>query len=221
LHRTPRRSESASSEVRGGSAPGLRERKRLARRLEIMQAAAAVFKRNGFDGARIEEIAAQAEVAPGTVYNHFPTKDALLLALATQHRSRTPELVVALVQDPPADPVKAFTAFYSIMTRESMRYLDKVLWRHVHAASTLSGWNQFGSERWSHEGSLIDFQVTLIERLKQLGTIAKHTPARPLAEIIHATAFFWWDRFIAEDPMTRSDYMTNLKRDLSFILARA
>jgi hypothetical protein len=140
------------------------------------------------------------------------------LALANQHRSRTPELISALVQRPPADPVKAFTQFYAIMTRESLRYLDKVLWRHVHAAATISGWDEYGSKRWRHEGDLIDFQCMMIASLQRLGALTDALPARPLAEVIHATAYFWWERFIAEDPMTRSEFMANLGQDLAFLL---
>ena len=197
---------------------GLRERKRVERRLKILESAAVIFRRKSFDDARIEEIALQADVSVGTVYNYFPTKDALLLALADDYRSRTPELISAVVKNPPSDPVEAFKKFYLIMTRESMRYLDKALWRHVHAATTVSGWHQHGSERWQHEEDLIEYQCALIKELQRLGTISGSAPVRPLAEVIHASAFFWWQRFLVQDPMSRSDFMANLKTDLTFVL---
>lgn len=214
--------EDANSSARRRGLPkrGLRERKRLERRLEILEAAAVIFLRKSFDDTRIEQIARQADVSVGTVYNYFPTKDALLLALADHYRSRTPELISTLVENPPADPVEAFMQFYAIMTRESMRYLDKALWRHVHAATTVSGWHQYGSQRWRHEETLIEFQCTLIRGLQRLGAIPGATPVRPLAEVIHASAFFWWQRFLVQDPMSRSDFMTKLKRDLSFVLGQ-
>ncbi len=200
---------------------GLRERKRLERRHQILEAAAEIFHRRSFDGTRIEQIAEEADVSVGTVYNYFPTKDALLLGLADHYRSRTPELISALVESPPSDPVKAFVQFYSIMTRESMRYLDKPLWRHVHAATTVSGWNQYGSQRWQHEEGLIEFQCALIRALQRLGSVSSTIDIRPLAEVIHASAFFWWQRFLVQEPMTRSDFMAKLKRDLAFILGRS
>jgi AcrR family transcriptional regulator len=209
-----------STEARGPAKRGLRERKRIERRMAILESAAIVFRRKNFDDARIEEIAEQADVAIGTVYNYFPTKDALLLALADHYRSRTPELISAVVENPPADPVEAFIRFYSIMTRESLRYLDKALWRHVHAATTVSGWHQHGSERWRHEESLIEFQCQLIRALQRQNAIDPATPARPLAEVVHASAFFWWQRFLVQDPMTRADFMANLRRDLVFALER-
>lgn len=37
-----------------------------------------LFDRDGFDAVTMEQIAAEADVAKGTLYNHFPTKEAVL-----------------------------------------------------------------------------------------------------------------------------------------------
>src|SRR5882672_4685416 len=60
---------------------GLRERQKAGRRRDILDAAAALFKRDGFAAASIEQIAERAELSAGTVYNYFPSKGDLLLAL--------------------------------------------------------------------------------------------------------------------------------------------
>jgi len=60
---------------------GLRERQKVKRRRDILDAAAGLFKRDGFSSASIEEIAANAGLSAGTVYNYFPSKGDLLLAL--------------------------------------------------------------------------------------------------------------------------------------------
>lgn len=48
------------------------------RRGDIVRAALKVFDRDGFEGARIEDVAREAEIAKGTVYLYFPNKQALL-----------------------------------------------------------------------------------------------------------------------------------------------
>ncbi len=50
-------------------------------RQRLLEAAAAAFARDGFDGARIDAISTQAGFAKGTVYNHFPSKEALFGAV--------------------------------------------------------------------------------------------------------------------------------------------
>ncbi len=46
-------------------------------RLKLIQAGATVFAEKGLEGTRIGDIARQAGVAMGTLYTHFPDKDAL------------------------------------------------------------------------------------------------------------------------------------------------
>jgi len=58
-----------------------RQRKRERMANEILQAAARVFARRGFDGATIREIAEEADIAEGTIYNYFESKEDLLVQL--------------------------------------------------------------------------------------------------------------------------------------------
>ena len=54
-------------------------------RRRLLDAAAKVFAERGFEGARISEIAAEAGVTPGAIYNHYKSKaDLLLAAIQTQ-----------------------------------------------------------------------------------------------------------------------------------------
>jgi AcrR family transcriptional regulator len=54
---------------------------RAFKREAILQAARAVFARDGLDGATLRAIAAEAGIAVGTVYLHFATKEALYAEL--------------------------------------------------------------------------------------------------------------------------------------------
>ncbi len=55
-----------------------RERERAQRRAEILAAAERVFARGGYQAATMAQIAQAAEFAVGTLYNFFPSKEALL-----------------------------------------------------------------------------------------------------------------------------------------------
>lgn len=58
--------------------PGRRERKRVQTLDHLAATAFALFEADGFDAVTMEQIAAAADVAKGTLYNHFPVKEALL-----------------------------------------------------------------------------------------------------------------------------------------------
>ncbi len=60
-----------------------RERERQARRQAILQSAARLFRDRPYDDVRVEEIAAAADLAKGTVYLYFPDKDAIVAELAS------------------------------------------------------------------------------------------------------------------------------------------
>ncbi|MGB3430833.1 TetR/AcrR family transcriptional regulator [Achromobacter sp.] len=57
---------------------GRRERKRLQTLDHLAQTAWRLFEALGYDAITMEQIAAQADVSKGTLYNHFPVKEALL-----------------------------------------------------------------------------------------------------------------------------------------------
>jgi AcrR family transcriptional regulator len=52
-----------------------RQRERVARRDDILRAAREVFGSHGFQAATLDDIAARAELAKGTLYNYFHSKD--------------------------------------------------------------------------------------------------------------------------------------------------
>jgi AcrR family transcriptional regulator len=61
---------------------GRRTRRIEQRRQQIIEAAARVFARKGYERATTREIAQEADVSEGTIYNYFSSKQQLLLELA-------------------------------------------------------------------------------------------------------------------------------------------
>jgi AcrR family transcriptional regulator len=72
----------------------------------IVAAAGEVFARHGWEAGTVERIAARAGVSPGTVYERFADKDAILVALVERHlddasAAFTPLLTDMVTQAPP------------------------------------------------------------------------------------------------------------------------
>lgn len=57
-------------------------------RERLLRAAAGVFAQRGYDGARVADIAAAANVSNGALYAHFPSKAELLVAAIRAHGPR-------------------------------------------------------------------------------------------------------------------------------------
>jgi AcrR family transcriptional regulator len=75
---------------------GRRDQQRARTRKRLLREALAVFRRDGVEPSRIEDIAQAAGVSRGTFYFHFPTKDDVLLARLEQNEARIARALEAL-----------------------------------------------------------------------------------------------------------------------------
>jgi AcrR family transcriptional regulator len=68
-----------------------KQRERITRRATILAAAAQVFAKHGVEGATVAMVARQAEVAVGTIYLYFFSRDDLFLSLMAERIGRLRE----------------------------------------------------------------------------------------------------------------------------------
>ncbi len=71
----------------------LREKKKTKTKNRIFEVAGRLFKEKGFENTTIDEITKEAEIAKGTFFNYFPTKEALLLYFGEQKDELTYRLI--------------------------------------------------------------------------------------------------------------------------------
>jgi AcrR family transcriptional regulator len=64
--------------------PKLDEKTMRQRRQHIVDAAMRQFEKQGFGGASVDDICAEAGISKGALYTHFPSKEAIMLALIGQ-----------------------------------------------------------------------------------------------------------------------------------------
>ncbi|HEY1141363.1 MAG TPA: TetR/AcrR family transcriptional regulator, partial [Lysobacter sp.] len=117
---TASRQTSASPPTTGAAKPtGPGRPKDMGKRAAILEAAKRMFTQHGFDGASMDQIAAEAGVSKLTVYSHFGDKDALFLAAVESHCDLS--LPSSLFEPSPDTPLRdrllaIATAFYSMVT---------------------------------------------------------------------------------------------------------
>ncbi|WP_395665069.1 TetR/AcrR family transcriptional regulator [Methylocella sp.] len=88
---------------RSATMRALLKKRRGDRRLDIVEAAAALFAERGYQGASMRDIADQVGLLSGSLYHHFKSKDALFLEiheLALQGAADLIEEAVAGREDP-------------------------------------------------------------------------------------------------------------------------
>jgi len=97
-------------------------RKKNARRDALLSAAADLFSTHGFEAVTVSEIAHAADLATGTVYNYFPTKTALLMAIL----SADLDAMLEEIGREAASPIDALLSVFRVVDRRS-----RALWRQV------------------------------------------------------------------------------------------
>ncbi|NJP28761.1 TetR family transcriptional regulator [Microbispora sp. CL1-1] len=87
---------------RGDERPGLRERKKQETRIALSWAAIKLAAERGLENVRVEDIAAEARVAPRTFNNYFSSKGE---AIAARHLDRARLIAQELRRRPAPEPL--------------------------------------------------------------------------------------------------------------------
>ncbi len=104
-----------------------------ARKQAILDAALAVFAERGFEAARLDDVAARAGVAKGTLYLYFKDKEALFEDLLRGAVTPLLERITALADAPDVPFDTALEMLFSFFEREVLGTNRKLLVRLVMA----------------------------------------------------------------------------------------
>lgn len=85
------------SDRAGGAVPGLRERKKQRTRATIVDVAARLCSRQGYENTTVDQIAEAADVSPRTFSRYFPNKEAVIGALIEETSEHVAQ---ALIRQP-------------------------------------------------------------------------------------------------------------------------
>ncbi len=184
---------------------GLRERQKADRTGRILDAASRLFRAQGYDAVRIEDIAAAAEVSAGTCYNYFSTKGDLLLAIVSMEVEEVVEAGHTLVTTPPPDTAQALGSLIRLYYDHSLHYLSKEMWRKAMAFSIEAPGTPF-SQRYTELDAMLSAQVCdLIAALQKRGLARPDLDAKVFGQIVFNTLNQMFIEFVKQDAMPLSD----------------
>lgn len=89
------------------------ERKKEETRKRIISTAVDLFNKQGFEQTTVEQIAEAADVAKGTIFNHFPVKEAIVLAYVQKRLKEVRPEIVKRVETMP-DTHARLTALFNL-----------------------------------------------------------------------------------------------------------
>jgi AcrR family transcriptional regulator len=113
------------------------ERRRLRTRAALLAAAREVFASQGVDASTIEDITEAADVAKGSFYNHFDSKDSILRAVAEETLAELARALDVLTEPMRDDPARVL----AVCLRHTLRACveDPILgWFTLHAGDVIA-----------------------------------------------------------------------------------
>jgi AcrR family transcriptional regulator len=110
-----------------------RKAESVARRDAILDAALTVFAERGFEAARLDDVAARAGVAKGTLYLYFKDKEALFEEVVRTAVSPIVERIGALAAAPDLSMANLLDGLFSLFEKEVLGTRRKLIIRLIIA----------------------------------------------------------------------------------------
>jgi AcrR family transcriptional regulator len=173
-----------------------------ARRQAILDAALLVFAEHGFEAARLDDVAARAGVAKGTLYLYFQSKDALFEGLVRTAVAPIIARMSELAAAPDIPPMLAIKAFFALFEAEVLGTKRKLLLRLI-----ISEGPRFPAIAEVYYREVVSRGLALMrklaERAARQGEFATDAPARfPQLIIAPLLVALIWDGLFAKiDPL--------------------
>jgi AcrR family transcriptional regulator len=194
---------------------GLRERQKSARKQRILEAATELFRRDGYDKTRIEDIADVAEVSTGTTYNYYETKADILIAAVSMEVEETLSACAKIVDEPPASVADALNALATLYYEHSLVYLSKEMWRMAMAFSIQRPQTPF-SKRYTDLDQRLCLQVaSMIQALQVKGSAKIDIDHTVLAEVIFNNLNMMFIEYVKCEEMTINELKYSVTKQVT------
>ncbi len=168
---------------------GLRERQKKEREARILRAATRSFETRGYSGTSIRDIARQADLAVGTIYNYFRSKPEIVLAIVRRDTAAVFSAGEAILKVPLPDPAAAVKALME-QSLEPFVHSDRALWRELVAAALVDP--EIGAGFFAQDLRLIGQLTRLLVEFESRGELRPGVEPGQGAIVLYAVFFSWF-----------------------------
>lgn len=118
----------------GRRVPSRKEREKSARQRDILMAARHLFNLKGYYKTTLEEIAQHAEFGKGTIYNYFPSKEALFYGIIDQLARETLDIARSSVEASKGSARELFAAYARALVSHVRANADlfRLIFHEIH-----------------------------------------------------------------------------------------
>jgi len=191
---------------------GLRAKHKADRDQRIVEAAARLFRTQGYDTVKMEAIAAAAEVSIGTIYNYYKNKGDLLVAIVSMEVHEVLAAGERVIADPPRNAEKAVAKLISNYIEHALVYLSKEMWRQAMAITTQQPDSPSGVAYNELDEALARQTAKLIRKLQTLGLMQVGLDAQAIGEMIFNNTNMMFTIFVKQEAMSVTTLLARIRR---------
>lgn len=180
---------------------GLRAKQKADKTRRILEAATTLFREQGYDSARIEDIAEMAEVSVGTLYNYYQNKGDILVATVAMEVTEVLEGGARIVSNPPLNVAEALRTLIDQYYDHSLVYLSKEMWRTAMAISIQQPETPLSRRYTELDGQLSAQVVRLVETLQARGVVQAGIDPKAMGEVFFNNLNMMFIEFCKVDAM--------------------
>jgi len=165
----------------------IRDKKRLQTSTAILESAKRLFTRQGFEHTTMEQIAEDAVVATGTLYNYYTSKGDILVAIMAEHAARSltegSSLYVANLEN----PVEALSEMISRYTAVFLSLEPNLLGKSI--ALALENPQTMGQRLFSIDYQLITQLEQALKEMQEQGRLIHSLNTQDTAYLLYSMGF--------------------------------
>jgi AcrR family transcriptional regulator len=191
---------------------GLRAKHKADRHQRIVEAAAGLFRTQGYDTVKMEAIAAAAEVSIGTIYNYYKNKGDLLVAIVSMEVHEVLAAGERVIADPPRHAEKAVAKLIANYIEHALVYLSKEMWRQAMAITTQQPDSPSGVAYNELDEALARQTAKLIKKLQTLGLVQVGVDAQAIGEMIFNNTNMMFTIFVKQEAMSVATLLARIRR---------
>jgi AcrR family transcriptional regulator len=158
---------------------GLRERKKARLRQQIIDISIRLFRKNGYEATRIDDIVHALEISQPTFFRYFPTKDAVLREVGERGYACICERLHSELSSK-ARTDQRLRRLYIAMAREVEG--DRKLWQAVVLSGAMDPVRS--AELRGHEETAVSLLREILTQGQQRGEVTRAFPVVHLAEFM-------------------------------------
>jgi AcrR family transcriptional regulator len=198
---------------------GIQERKQKTK-LRILEAAEQLFQTQGFAKTTMNDVAKVADVGVGTLYNYYPSKTDLLIAIFGEKVEEVP-LEQLLSQSPTLSVTLQLKQLTEHLIRRFIQHDRALLRESIALAIGLNGDATAIAKGTIHlDAQMMKILQSIIEQGIRSGEFPPDYDAGLAVQMIHANAVALVLNYLMDEQMSIDEVIEQMSRRIDFLLLR-